>query len=90
MQKKRGGTIMKKKWIILPAAALLCGLFACVQITVVAPEEKTPNKADTEQVSITEVSGPEAPARAATKRCIYCGETIDVDSAFCIYCGKRV
>ena len=33
---------------------------------------------------------PEAPARAATKRCIYCGETIDVDSAFCIYCGKRV
>ena len=53
---------MKKKWIILPAAALLCGLFACVQITVVAPEEKTPNKADTEQVSITEVSGPEAPA----------------------------
>ena len=62
MQKKRGGTIMKKKWIILPAAALLCGLFACVQITVVAPEEKTPNKADTEQVSITEVSGPEAPA----------------------------
>ncbi|MBQ6235116.1 MAG: hypothetical protein IJK54_04300 [Clostridia bacterium] len=33
---------------------------------------------------------PEAPARAATKRCIYCGETIDADSAFCIYCGKRV
>ena len=50
---------MKKKWIILPAAVLLCGLAACVQITVVAPEEKTPNKADTEQVSITEVSEPE-------------------------------
>jgi len=33
---------------------------------------------------------PDAPARAATKRCIYCGETIDADSAFCIYCGKRV
>ena len=33
---------------------------------------------------------PEAPVRAATKRCIYCGETIDADSAFCIYCGKRV
>ena len=32
----------------------------------------------------------EKPARAATKRCIYCGETIDADSAFCIYCGKRV
>ncbi len=27
---------------------------------------------------------------AATKRCVYCGETIDADSAFCIFCGKRV
>ena len=36
------------------------------------------------------VETPEAPVRAATKRCIYCGETIDADSAFCIYCGKRV
>jgi len=25
-----------------------------------------------------------------TKRCIYCGNTIDADSAFCMYCGKRV
>ncbi len=25
-----------------------------------------------------------------TKRCIYCGNVIDADSAFCIYCGKRV
>ena len=32
----------------------------------------------------------EAPEHPSTKRCIYCGETIDVDSAFCIYCGKRV
>ena len=24
------------------------------------------------------------------KRCVYCGETIDADSAFCIHCGKRV
>ena len=24
------------------------------------------------------------------KRCIYCGEMIDADSAFCNYCGKRV
>ena len=33
---------------------------------------------------------PETPVRASTKRCIYCGETIDADSAFCIFCGKRV
>lgn len=32
----------------------------------------------------------EAPEAPATKRCIYCGQTIDADSAFCIYCGKRV
>lgn len=36
-----------------------------------------------------------APREAAhtgtvTKRCIYCGETIEADSAFCIFCGKRV
>lgn len=30
------------------------------------------------------------PAGPATKRCIYCGETIDADSAFCMHCGKRV
>ena len=32
----------------------------------------------------------EEPASTETKRCIYCGKTIDADSAFCIYCGKRV
>ncbi len=32
----------------------------------------------------------EAPQKPATKRCIYCGETIEADSAFCIFCGKRV
>lgn len=30
-----------------------------------------------------------APVRA-TKRCIYCGQTIEADSAFCMFCGKRV
>lgn len=34
------------------------------------------------------VEAAETPVRK-TKRCIYCGETIDADSAFCIYCGKR-
>lgn len=34
---------------------------------------------------------PEEPLQTSgTKRCIYCGETIDADSAFCIHCGKRV
>ena len=40
-----------------------------------------------EAVSEAQENVPEAPA---TKRCIYCGETIDADSAFCIFCGKRV
>ena len=43
-----------------------------------------------EPASPEPIEMPEAPVRAATKRCIYCGETIDADSAFCIYCGKRV
>ena len=51
---------MKKKWIILPVAALLCGLFACVQVTVVAPGEDVPTKADTEQTSVIEASEPAA------------------------------
>lgn len=33
---------------------------------------------------------PEEAPVPATKRCVYCGKTIDADSAFCIYCGKRV
>ena len=32
----------------------------------------------------------EEPEAVATKQCIYCGQTIDADSAFCIFCGKRV
>ena len=31
-----------------------------------------------------------APTGVVTKQCIYCGETIEADSAFCIFCGKRV
>ena len=49
-----------------------------------APEKGT---AGPEQPVLIEI--PEAPVRT-TKRCVYCGETIDADSAFCNFCGKRV
>ncbi len=51
---------MKKKWIVLPVALLLCGLFACVNITVALPEDAMPTKADTEQASVTGTSAPNA------------------------------
>jgi hypothetical protein len=46
---------------------------------VPAEAEAEPAEEDTEE-----------PEAVATKQCIYCGQTIDADSAFCIYCGKRV
>jgi hypothetical protein len=50
-----------------------------------APEEPE------EPEEAAEAEEPEMPqAEPGTKRCIYCGETIDADSAFCIHCGKRV
>lgn len=59
--------------------------FAEIRRTV--PEEpETPE----EPAAQEPVETPETPAPTATKRCIYCGESIDADSAFCIYCGKRV
>ena len=60
------------------------------QIRRTAPEE--PDMPEPVEMPAAPVmpETPEAPVRAATKRCIYCGETIDADSAFCIYCGKRV
>ena len=33
--------------------------------------------------------GSRAPEAPASKYCPHCGEQIDADSAFCIYCGKR-
>lgn len=51
---------MKKRWIILPVALLLCGLFACVNITVLTPEHAEPTKADPEQAPVAETSAPEA------------------------------
>lgn len=33
---------------------------------------------------------PEEEAAPKLRKCIYCGRTIEADSAFCIYCGKRV
>lgn len=33
---------------------------------------------------------PETTDAQPTKQCIYCGKTIDADSAFCNFCGKRV
>ena len=38
----------------------------------------------------TEEAAEGEPEAVPTKRCIYCGKTIDADSAFCIWCGKRV
>ena len=62
------------------------------EIRRTAPEPEAPEAPETpEMQEAPEMpEAPKAPARAATKRCIYCGETIDADSAFCIYCGKRV
>ena len=33
---------------------------------------------------------PQAEPLPKIKHCIYCGKPIDADSAFCMYCGKRV
>ena len=62
------------------------------EIRRTAPEPEAPEAPETSEMQEAPEmpEAPKAPARAATKRCIYCGETIDADSAFCIYCGKRV
>lgn len=52
-----------------------------------APEE-TPLPEESDFAPAEEA--PEAEPAPETKKCIYCGRTIDADSAFCIYCGKRV
>ena len=48
-----------------------------------------PENAEAQQPS-TEEGEPLKGEPAPGKQCIYCGNTIDADSAFCIYCGKRV
>lgn len=59
-----------------------------------APEE--PEKPETPEIpqEAEQAEKPETPEEMpvmpGTKRCIYCGETIDADSAFCMHCGKRV
>lgn len=77
MQKKRGGTNMKKRWIILPVAVLLCGLFACVNITVNVPGEEMPIRADAEQAPNPEASAPEPePAAPEPEPEAYESETV--------------
>ncbi len=56
-------------------------------VRLAEPEEAEPEEAEPE---ITEEPKQNETVRPATKKCIYCGETIDGDSAFCIFCGKRV
>lgn len=71
---------MKKKWIILPAAVLLCGLFACVQITVVtpkdaqipdAPAESTPNREALAPQSAPEAPDPEPEAQTSASEPVF-------------------
>ena len=56
--------MMKKRWIILPVALLLCGLFACVNITVLTPEHAESTKEEPEQTSAAEVQEPAPEAQA--------------------------
>lgn len=56
-----------------------------------APEpEEEPEPEPEPEEEPEEEPEPEAEPSVPQKRCIYCGELIDADSAFCNYCGKRV
>lgn len=64
-----------------------------------APAEETPEpqpmRFDTEPAEEQHDPEPivlrdEQPEQPKMRRCIYCGRTIEADSAFCIYCGRRV
>ena len=55
-----------------------------------APEPTEEERAFAPAPEADEEQQPDAEASVPSKRCIYCGKTIDADSAFCIYCGKRV
>lgn len=63
-------------------------------ITLRAQEEEQANEPEAEQTEEPEPAPEEKPepepAAPGTKRCIYCGATIDADSAFCNFCGNRV
>jgi hypothetical protein len=54
-----------------------------------APEAE-PNDPEPFMPEHDRMTVPEAEAAPKLRRCIYCGRTIEADSAFCIYCGRRV